>query len=161
MISKDESIVTQVAAKIASELTTHTQSNGSVADVQATYLAHFDFVVDLMKSTHGWDSNTPSATTAPSAPVMEVSNGNTTMANAIANVQQAFQSAEPQTGIIVKGTQHGPIPSWLTNACRKSGVTAVFDNRDTANAENRRPLFKAADGTTDKNGKPVAFWAPK
>lgn len=155
MISKDESIVTQVAAKIASELTTHTQSDGSVADVQATYLAHFDFVVDLMKSTHGWDSNTSSA------PVMEVSNGNTTMANAIANVQQAFQSAEPQLGLQVKGAQHGPLPAWLGNACRKAGVTSVFDNRDTANAENRRPLFKAADGTTDKNGKPVAFWAPK
>ena len=159
MISKDESIVTQVAAKIASELTNTTNIPERTPEaIQSLYLSHFDFVVDLMKSTHGWEV---SSNTTATAPAMEVSNGNTTMANAIANVQQAFPTAEPQTGIQVKGTQHGPLPAWLGNACRKAGVTAVFDNRDTANAENRRPLFKAADGTTDKNGKPVAFWAPK
>lgn len=165
MISKDESIVTQVAAKIASELVNTTAIPDRNPDaVQSLYLSHFDFVVDLMKSTHGWLSNT----TTESAPVQQmptmpnVSIGNSpTEANAIATLQQAFPSATEQTGIVVKGTQHGPIPAWLTNACRKAGVTAVFDNRDTANAENRRPLFKAADGTTDKNGKPVAFWAPK
>jgi len=156
MISKDESIVTQVAAKIASELTNTTAIPERNPDaIQALYLSHFDFVVDLMKSTHGWDSSTTTVSNT------NVSNGNPTESNAIAVLQQAFPSASEQTGIIVKGTQHGPLPSWLSNACRKAGVTAVFDNRDTANAENRRPLFKAADGTTDKNGKPVAFWAPK
>lgn len=155
MISKDESIVTQVAAKIASDLTNTTQlEDRSISSVQSAYLQHYDFVVELMKSTHGWD-------TTSTAPAMPVSVGNTTEANAIANIQQAFPTATEQVGIQVKGTQHGPLPAWLSNACRKAGVTAVFDNRDTANAENRRPLFKAADGTTDKNGKPVAFWAPK
>jgi hypothetical protein len=159
MISKDESIVTQVAAKIASDLTNTTAIAERTADaIQALYLSHFDFVVDLMKSTHGWDTNNNNVVTAP---VMSVSNGNNTEANAVAMIQQAFPTASEQTGIQVKGTQHGPLPAWLGNACRKAGVTAVFDNRDTANAENRRPLFKAADGTTDKNGKPVAFWAPK
>lgn len=159
MISKDESIVTQVAAKIASDLTNTTAIPDRNPDaVQALYLSHYDFVVDLMKSTHGWLDNT---TTQTVQQMPQVSVGNNTEANAVAMVQQAFPSASEQTGIIVKGTQHGPIPAWLVNACRKSGVTAVFDNRDTANAENRRPLFKAADGTTDKNGKPVAFWAPK
>lgn len=157
MISKDESIVTQVAAKIASELTNTTAIPERTPDaIQSLYLSHFDFVVDLMKSTHGWD-----VTTTATAPVVNVSNGNNTEANAVAMIQQSFPSASEQTGIIVKGTQHGPLPAWLSNACRKAGVSAVFDNRDTANAENRRPLFKAADGTMDKNGKPVAFWAPK
>lgn len=152
MISKDESIVTQVAAKIASELTNTTAIPERTPEaIQSLYLSHYDFVVELMKSTHGWDTNSTA----------NVSDRNTTEANAVANLQQAFPSASEQTGIQVKGTQHGPLPAWLGAACRKAGVTAVFDNRDTANAENRRPLFKAADGTTDKNGKPLAFWAPK
>lgn len=162
MISKDESIVTQVAAKIASELVNTTAIPERTTDaIQALYLSHFDFVVDLMKSTHGWSDNNTTIT-QPVQQMPQVSVGNSpTEANAVAMLQQAFPTASEQTGIVVKGTQHGPIPAWLVNACRKSGVTAVFDNRDTANAENRRPLFKAADGTTDKNGKPVAFWAPK
>ena len=154
MISKDQSIVTQVAAKIASELTNTTAIPERTPDaIQALYLSHYDFITELMNSTHGWDSGTDTA--------VNVSVGNTTEANAVATIQQVFPNSEVQTGIVIKGTQHGPVPAWLTNACRKAGVTAVFDNRDTANAENRRPLFKAADGTTDKNGKPVAFWAPK
>jgi hypothetical protein len=53
------------------------------------------------------------------------------------------------------------LPQWLIDECTKNGVTKVFDNRDTANAENRRPLFKAADGKTNAKGQPLAFWAPK
>lgn len=158
MISKDESIVTQVAAKIASELTSNTASDGDISTVQSTYLSHFDFVRELLVSTHGFNSNTnflteTTTTSAPTPTQVAVTN----VANAFGNSMQDMSSG----GIQIKGTQHGPIPAWLTNACSKAGVKAVFDNRDTANAENRRPLFKAADGTTDKNGKPVAFWAPK
>ena len=54
MISKDQSIVTQVAAKIASELTCKTDLNeGSMANIQSTFLSHFDFVNEVLQGAHG------------------------------------------------------------------------------------------------------------
>lgn len=147
MISKDESIVTQVAAKIASELTSATQNDGSEASVQATYLSHFDFVRELLVGAHGFGS-------AP-APSQSFNN----VDNVVATFGASYESAG--NALQVQGIQHGPLPEWLVKACAKSGCTKVFDNRDTATPENRRPLFKAADNTTDpKTGKPLAFWAP-
>lgn len=146
MISKDESIVTQVSAKIASELTGITQTDGTEASIQATYLSHFDFVRELLVGTHGF---------APS-PM-----GNTAQQNidhAVATFDASYESAG--SALQVKGIQHGPLPEWLVKACAQAGVTSVYDNRDTATAENRRPLFKAADGKTNAKGQPMAFWAP-
>ena len=145
MISKDESIVTQVAAKIASELTSSTQTDGSAEAIQSTYLSHFDFVRELIVGAHGFDE----------APKQNVAQRN--VDNAVAEFGASYESAG---GLKVKGVQHGPLPAWLVDACAKAGVTAVFDNRDTATAENRRPLFKAADGTNGPKGQPMAFWAP-
>jgi hypothetical protein len=147
MISKDESIVTQVAAKIASELTSATQTDGSAEAVQATYLSHFDFVRELIVGAHGFNE-APKQAPAPQRNVD----------NAVSEFGASYESAGG--GLIVKGVQHGPLPAWLVDACSKAGVTAVFDNRDTATAENRRPLFKAADGKTNGKGQPMAFWAP-
>lgn len=153
MISKDESIITQVVAKIASELTGITQTDGSQEQVQAVYLSHFDFVREVVFGAHNIQS----------APQVTV-----TSANAIseAEIAQTFNasfvsSGNSYGGLKVVGTQHGPLPQWLIDECTKNGVTKVFDNRDTANAENRRPLFKAADGKTNAKGQPLAFWAPK
>jgi hypothetical protein len=143
MISKDESIVTQVAAKIASELTMGTSTGGSAEEIQATYLSHFDFVRELLVSTHGFG--------------VQAQNNNN-ISNAINELGASYESAG--SSLEVKGIQHGPLPAWLVDACKSAGVTAVFDNRDTANSVNRRPLFKAADGKTDSKGKPLAFWAP-
>jgi hypothetical protein len=151
MISKDESIVTQVAAKIASELTTHTHGDATIGDVQATYLSHFDFVRELLVSTHGFNE-VVAVTNSPKVSV-------DTRANDIA--EQFDASYTVGSGIQIKGTQHGPIPAWLVTACAKAGVTAVWDNRDTANAQNKRPLFKSADGKTNPQGQPLAFWQPR
>lgn len=145
MISKDESIVTQVAAKIASELTANTQTDGSEAVIQSTYLSHFDFVRELLVGTHGFSGG-------GSAPAQQ------NIDNAVQTFNASYESAG--NGLVVKGVQHGPLPAWLVDACSKAGVTAVFDNRDTATPENRRPLFKAADGKTNGKGQPMAFWAP-
>lgn len=149
MISKDQSIVTQVAAKIASELTGITQTDGNLESIQAAYLDHFDFVLTALNDAHG------GATAPASVP--------TIMANTEQNVVKAFNASYESAGtsLQVKGIQHGPLPAWLVEACAKAGVTAVFDNRDTATAENRRPLFKAADGKLSPKGQPLAFWPPK
>lgn len=150
MISKDESIVTQVAAKIASELTSATENDGSESSIQATYLSHFDFVRELLVGAHGFNGGG-----APSG------NGGYASANED-NVVNTFNASYDSAGsaLQVKGVQHGPLPAWLVDACVKAGVTSVYDNRDTATAENRRPLFKAADGKTNGKGQPMAFWAP-
>lgn len=149
MISKDESIVTQVAAKIASELTCKTECDGNLENIQQTYLQHFDFVRELMVSVHGFGevvaTNSPKVSTE-------------TRVNDIA---ESFNAGYTQGGgVQIKGKQHGPIPAWLVTACAKANVTTVYDNRDTSTAENRRPLFKAVDGDTDAKGQALAFWAP-
>lgn len=147
MISKDESIITQVVAKIASELTTSTQTDGSAESIQSAYLSHFDFVREVVFGAHKINTS-----------------GGVSQETYEQEVISAFGGqATPVTssgGLEIVGTQHGPIPAWLSDACAKAGCRKVYDNRDTANAENRRPLFKAADGTTDGKGKPMAFWAP-
>lgn len=148
MISKDESIVTQVAAKIASELTSATITDGSEATIQATYLSHFDFVRELLVGTHGFTGNAGVAS----------STAQSNIDNAVATFNAGYESAG--SGLQVKGIQHGPLPEWLVKACAKAGVTAVYDNRDTATPENRRPLFKSADGSTNDKGQPIPFWAP-
>ena len=153
MISKDESIITQVVAKIASELTGITQTDGSQEQVQAVYLSHFDFVREVVFGAHNIQS----------APQVTVTSANTISEAEIAQTFNAsfVSSGNSYGGLKVVGTQHGPLPQWLIDECTKNGVTKVFDNRDTANAENRRPLFKAADGKTNAKGQPLAFWAPK
>lgn len=141
MISKDESIVTQVAAKIASELTSVTQTNGSTEEIQVAYLSHFDFVREALVGAHGFSGN-----------------ANANIQHAVKEFNASYESAG--SGLTVKGIQHGPLPEWLVEACSKAGVTSVYDNRDTATAENRRPLFKAADGKTNGKGQPIPFWPP-
>lgn len=158
MISKDESIITQVVAKIASELTGVTQTDGSQEQIQAVYLSHFDFVREVVFGAHNIQAS----------PQVTITNATaTTSVNAMATEAELIDmfNATPvetqSSGIRVVGTQHGPIPSWLSEQARRAGVTKVYDNRDTANAENRRPMFKAADGTMNAKGQPVAFWPPK
>ena len=157
MISKDQSIVTQVAAKIASELTSITQTDGNLESIQATYLDHFDFVLTALNDAHIGDAPMPALT-----PTSNPTSVPTIISANEQNVIKAFNAGYEQAGNLqIKGVQHGPIPAWLVEACAKSGVTSVYDNRDTATAENRRPLFKAADGKMNAKGQPMAFWPPK
>lgn len=152
MISKDESIVAQVCAKIASELTGMTQTDGTAEAIQATYLSHFDFVREAVGSIHGFGASAPAPTTAPTTAVTE---------QELISTFNATSATPGIASITIMGTQHGPLPTWLVAQATKAGVTKVFDNRDTATPENRRPFFKAADGTTNAKGQPVAFWPPK
>ena len=55
----------------------------------------------------------------------------------------------------IAGKTHGPVPAWLNRAAAKAGIDKVFDNRDSATAENRRPHFVSADGNK------TPFWPPK
>lgn len=61
------------------------------------------------------------------------------------------------------GDQQGPLPEWLISACKREGITGVWDNRSKVTG--KQPHFKEAvprGGTGHgKDGEPKAFWPPK
>jgi hypothetical protein len=132
MIDKDKSIITQVAAKIAGDLTPKgTDTDKLLSDF--TYL--FESIKDIVLEACGIPLGTPS----------EV-------------ITSVFPGAEQmQTGgeITVVGRQHGELPQWLLEACKRDGVTRIYDNRDTLKENPKRPWFKAVDD------KEKAYWAPR
>ena len=71
------------------------------------------------------------------------------------NIKALFPDAQEVASgdVIVKGNQHGELPSWLYVEAEKAGVSMVWDNRDKV-AGTKRPWFKDVNG--DK-----AFWPPK
>lgn len=159
MISKDQSIVTQVAAKIASELTCKTDLNeGSLANIQSTFLSHFDFVNEVLQGAHGNNIE-------HGVQLMQEAFPNTTVEEYVPAQAQAkamIATPPPMSGakgsVAVAGKQHGDLPNWLITACQKAGVARVWDNRDQA-VGTKRPWFKQAD--TVDGQEAVAFWPPK
>lgn len=153
MISKDQAIIMQVAAKIAAELTVKSEN------VEATcsdWEMAFNYVNDKLQQMNG----------------MEL------IKEAFPSAQQDYYQAEQQeftqtrtsstspapapvariSAVKVAGTQHGDLPNWLIAACQKAGVTKVWDNRDKA-VGTKRPWFKQADAVDGQ--EPAAFWPPK
>jgi hypothetical protein len=155
MISKDRSIVTQVAAKIAAELVRPAEDiNATIVDWSIAFTA----VLDALTAEHGFDSTS----TDPSSAIMEAF-PNTVMVESEGQPQYtpAPRQATTGGGIQVAGTQHGPLPDWLASQCAASGVSRVWDNRDGLAQNAKRPWFKAADGTKNAKGEDIAFWPPK
>ena len=147
-ISKDQSIIMQVAAKIASELTPKSDNvNNNIVMFQDAYEA----VCEIILTSQGM------AMTETSAPAVSTPQQ---MAKEEEMIVKAFPDATPvqvpSSGFTVriKGKQHGPIPEWLNEACAVKGVTEVWDNRDGLQSNPKRPWFKSTS-TND------AFWAPK
>lgn len=138
-MDKDKSIITQVAAKIASELAT---SDKDVNTAITAFADAFDAVTELlMGAIYGGSA-------PQSAPAYNEE-------AEVAMVKQAFPEATEISGVIVRGTQHGELPSWLITACKKDGITEVYDNRDGLAANPKRPWFKAV------NDKEKAYWPPR
>ena len=151
-ISKDQSIVTQVAAKIAADLTP--KGDDVLANI-ANWAIAFDAVTDALLKQHGMD-----AEQAQHA-LVQAFNGTPVPAPEWAtqpmNTQVNIPQAPAQAGgfqVRIKGKQHGPIPAWLNDACAAKGVTEVWDNRDGLAANPKRPWFKAVSGD-------AAFWEPR
>ena len=117
-MDKDRSIITQVAAKIASELTV----NGS--DI-AKFADNFDAVTELLMNAIYKGAPAPT-----DAQVF----------------QAAFpQATEQAFSVNVKNDQQGPLPAWLISACQRDGITEVYDNRADLAANPKRPWFKAVN----------------
>jgi len=147
-VSKDQSIIMQVCAKIASELTPKSED----VNTNITMFADaYEAVCEIILTSQGM-TNTPQ-------PVVQQSS-TPAPANDEATFMHAFPQATPApapTGgfsVRIKGKQHGPIPEWLNEQCAMKGVTEVWDNRDGLGANPKRPWFKSTS-TND------AFWEPK
>lgn len=154
MISKDQSIITQVAAKIAADLTP--KSDDVLINI-ANWAIAFDATAEALLEKHGMtilgdeELKVAVATAFPnSTPVATV------QYKAPAWATEGASASAPPSGFTVriKGTQHGPIPEWLNGECAKKGVTEVWDNRDGLNINPKRPWFKSTSGND-------AFWAPR
>lgn len=145
-ISKDQSIITQVAAKIAADLTPKTDDlNTNISN----WAIAFEATTDALLSAHGMTAMTEQEALET---VAREFNG-TIVDNNNAVVQQ-IQTANTGFQIRIKGKQHGPIPAWLPDAAASKGVTEVWDNRDGLAANPKRPWFKAVQGD-------AAFWPPR
>lgn len=51
-------------------------------------------------------------------------------------------------------------PSWIFEAARKAGVTAVYDNREDLAENPKRPWYKQAEPEVDRDDA-KAFWPPR
>ena len=148
-VSKDQSIITQVAAKIAADLTPKTDD---IMTNIANWAMAFDATTDALLQKHGMTSG---GMTEQEVAQAVISTLGATPVEAPAP-QWAKEASAPAGGfqVRIKGQQHGPIPAWLHAECAKVGVNEVWDNRDGLQANPKRPWFKAVTG--DK-----AFWEPR
>ena len=155
-ISKDESIITQVAAKIAADLATSVKPD-TIENATAHRAIAFDVVREGIMEAHGVSTAPPVAAMVPNhIPDIAVQQVQETFPTA-----QVVQEAPTNMTVQVKGTQHGPLPDWLIQDAARKGVGSVWDNRDGLAANPKRPWFKSADGTKDAKGQDVAFWPPR
>lgn len=169
MINKDESIITQVAAKIAAELATSVKPD-NIELATADWAIAFDIVRDsIFAAVNGTAPvGNPVVTQAapthlPDIPMQQVQDVFPTATMAPAPQPHYPQPAQAPTNMTVqvKGTQHGDLPDWLVTQCAAAGVTQVWDNRDGLAQNPKRPWFKAADGTKNARGDDMAFWPPR
>jgi len=134
-MDKDKSIVIQVAAKIAAELTPR---NDNMDTMLGNYAVLFDGIRGIL--------------------VDEIFGNQPEPISGYDRVVAAFDATPvtPSTiGVTVKGKQHGELPGWLVSACMEQNVYEIYDNRDSLAENPKRPWFKAV------NNKNVAFWPPK
>ena len=168
-MNKDESIITQVAAKIAAELATSVKPD-NIELATADWAIAFDIVRDtIFASVNGnpvVTQSAPSPAMAPNhIPDIAMQQIQDVFPTAQPAPQQTYQPAPAQAPtnmtVQVKGTQHGELPDWLVTQCAAAGVTQVWDNRDGLAQNPKRPWFKAADGTKNARGDDMAFWPPR
>lgn len=146
-MDKDRSIVAQVAAKIAADLT---DNNPDLEARLSDWSIAFHFVMDELFRVHGFGGG--GAAGAPSAQQTY------TIEQAAAALTDAFDAVpvNENSRLLVKGAQHGPLPDWLFAEAAKAGVSEVYDNRDQLAVNPKRPHFR---GTAGKDAP--AFWPPK
>lgn len=144
-MDKDRAIITQVSAKIAADLT---DKSGGVEERIGEFATLFSSINDIMMDTIYGGTMTAEQSAAQTN-------------NVVSMVKEAFNATEvtttpaaPFTGVTIVGKQHGEIPEWLIKACKRDGISRVYDNRDGLTQNPKRPHFKAVDAEK-------AYWPPR
>ena len=138
-MDKDKAIITQVCAKIAADLTDKTKEMDARV---SEYAVLFSTIKELVFDEIFGDTSA----------AQEVST-----TNAVQMVQSSFAGSETVSSggtVSIKGTTHGPVPEWLIKACKRDGVTEVWDNRDGLAENPKRPSFRATSGEK-------SYWPPR
>jgi hypothetical protein len=141
-MDKDKAIITQVCAKIAADLTDKTKEMDARL---SEYAVLFSTIKDIVFDEIFGDTSAAQETTTN---------------NVVQMVQSAFAGTEvissgaTTSAVSIKGTTHGPIPEWLIKACKRDGVTEVWDNRDGLAENPKRPSFRATTGEK-------SYWPPR
>jgi len=138
-MDKDKAIITQVAAKIAADLVDKTSGP---SEKLGEFAMLFPSINDILMDT---------------IYQMTVSEAQTQNNNVVKMLSDEFGATEvsaPFTGVTIVGKQHGEIPEWLIKACKRDGISKVYDNRDGLTANPKRPHFKAVEGEK-------AYWPPR
>lgn len=145
-MSKDESIITQVAAKIAADLTSANDITTRLGEWAVAFETVRESLLDCIigngTTTAPAQQYTP--THIPDIPAV--------------TFQQQVEQVFPNTTAIsvqIKGKAHGPVPEWLSAMAIAKGVTTVWDERDKLQSNPKRPWFRS---TEDKD---VCFWPPR
>lgn len=141
-VSKDHSIILQVAGKIAADLTPSSD----------------DIMVNVANWNLAYDAISEALLTSMGMSAQQVEEAEQRVVDAF-NATPVTSTHAPSASsggfqVRIKGKQHGPIPEWLHSECAKKGVTEVWDNRDGLAANPKRPWFKAVNGD-------AAFWEPR
>lgn len=164
MDKKDQSIIAQVAAKIAQE------SLGVVGDYTAweteitgrTEAATRAIFLAIAAAEAQYPADVPPVYVYGATP------NKPTAASVGASLGAVVEDESAQTWPLkIAGTQHGPVPQWLIDAAAKAGVTEVWDNRDglvTAAANGKNPPHFKEKITREQvaaNVQAKGFWPPR
>jgi hypothetical protein len=137
-MDKDRAIIMQVCAKIAADMTNKSLDvDGRIGEFANIFGSVSEIMLDtIYGSPQGsQDQN----------------------AQAVNMMREAFGATEVSSSggdIRVVGKQHGDLPDWLIKACKRDGVTKIYDNRDSLDKNPKRPHFKAVEGEK-------AYWPPR
>ena len=140
-MDKDRAIITQVAAKIASDLVNkEADTDTKLGEFTTLFTSVKDIMFEIIDGSQD-------------AQIYEMAKSTFNATTVSSNSENGSQGREIGSLQII-GKQHGDLPDWLIKACKRDGVTKVYDNRDGLSVNPKRPWFKADDA--DK-----AYWAPK
>jgi hypothetical protein len=148
-MDKDRAIITQVSAKIAADLT---DKSAGVDAKLGEFATLFSSINEIMMDTI-YGGTTNSQAVQQNTAVIKMLKEELG-AEEVQTPTQTFSSSSSSGTVTVKGQQHGPLPDWLIKACKRDGVTVVYDNRDGLAANPKRPSFRAVDAEK-------AYWPPR
>jgi len=141
-MDKDRAIITQVAAKIAADLVNkEADTEAKLGEFTLLFTGVKDVIFEVIESSQS------------DAQIFEMTKQTFNATTISGNSENGSQGREIGSLQIV-GKQHGDLPDWLIKACKRDGVTKVYDNRDSLSINPKRPWFRAVEGEK-------AYWAPK